>query len=317
MRSCGRVLVIDDEPEWVGTYRDLFAADGYEVVADGSAEAVRRRLATDVDWDVVILDMKLRGPSGGNEGLELVADLRASAPLAKVIMVTGYAERKPIVDAFAAGVYDLLEKPGRQHPVLLQTKVRNAWEMVRAQRLAVLSHGEQEAAIEATYQAALTETDRNKKGLHLEQLMVLLFRSIPGFGAVDTRRRNDVEELDLFIENRSTELPWLHEGRVFLGECKNWSKPVGAPEFVAFREKLRRRYGRCKLGFFIALGGFAETVAEMQERYSLEDFLIVLIGREELGALSQSTDRGETLKQLYYRTLHAMNGKAGSRKRAP
>lgn len=316
MRSHGRVLIIEDEQAWREIYLDRLVADGFEVVVDGSAESARGRLATDADWDVVILDMKLRGPKGGNEGLELVAELQVWAPFAKVIMVTGYAEKQPVLEAFAAGVYDLLEKSGRQHPVLLQTKVRNAWELVRERRLAGQSQAEQEAAIAATYQAALTETDRNKKGLHLEQLMVLLFRSIPGFGAVETRRKNDVEEIDLSIPNQSTEMPWRDEGPLFLGECKNWSAPVGAPEFIVFREKLRRRYGRCRLGFFIALGGFAETAAEMQERYSVENLLIVLIGGAELGALIQSTDRGETLKQFYFQTAHSMNGGAGSRKSA-
>ena len=313
MRSFGRILVIEDDPDWVDTYRSVLDEDGYEVAAAANAEEARTKLEADSDWDVIILDMKLRGKEGPNDGLDLIGELQVRAPFARVIMVTGFAERQSIKDAFRAGVYDFLEKPGRQHPALLQAKVRNAWELVRERRLAALGGEEQEAAIRSTHHAALTESDSNKKGALLEQLMLLLFRTIPGFGGVETRRRNDIEELDLFIPNESQDPQWQKEGPLFLGECKNWSRPIGGPEFVLFREKIRRRFGRCRLGFLMAVGGFAETVAEMQRAYSTEDIVIVPLGAEDLASLVEAPDRNDLLKRLYRRTLHAMNGRHGAK----
>lgn len=314
MRANGRILIVEDDPLWVETYKSVLDREDFEVTAAPDGPRVRELLEHDADWDVIILDLKLRGREGPNDGLDLIAELRLRAPFAKVIMVTAFAERQPILDAFRAGVYDFLEKPGRQHAVLLQSKVRNAWELVRERRMAALGTEAHESAIQTTYQGVLSEPDRHKKGRLLEQLMVLLFRSIPGFGGVDPDRRNDIEQIDFFIPNEAQDPLWQKEGSVFLGECKNWSQPVGSQEFVVFREKLRRRFGRCRLGFLVAPGGFAETVAEMQRAYSVEDLIIILIGAEELAALVQSGDRNKTLKELYHKTLFAMNGKATSRR---
>ena len=61
----------------------------------------------------------------------------------------------------------------------------------------------------------------------------------PGFARITTRRRNDVEEIDLVIRNESTDPFWAGEGSGYiLVECKNWSSPVGALEYNHFRAKL-------------------------------------------------------------------------------
>lgn len=313
MRTQGRILVVEDDATWVQTYHSILDGDDFEVVDAPDGARVRELLERDTDWDVIILDLKLHGPKGPNDGLDVIGELRVRAPFAKIIMVTGFAERQAILDAFRAGVYDFLEKPGRQHPALLQAKVRNAWELVRERRLAALGSTEHERALQDTYQAVFTESDRQKKGRLLEQLMALLFRSIPGFGGISMDRRNDLEQIDLSIPNESSDPMWQKEGTLFLGECKNWSTAVGSQEFILFREKLRRRFGRCRLGFLVAPGGFAETVAEMQRAYSVEDIVIVLLGREELATLIQAPDRNQALKEFYLRTLHAMNGKAAAR----
>ncbi len=65
-------------------------------------------------------------------------------------------------------------------------------------------------------------------------LMVLLFKTIPGFHQTTPNRQNDIEEIDLLIQNASTDPFWSKESPYFLAECKNGSKPVGVDEFRSF-----------------------------------------------------------------------------------
>ena len=143
------------------------------------------------------------------------------------MIVTAFAAPDVIERAFALGAYDYLEK-GRNFTALLRAKVRNASEAVRERRLGELDAGGRETELQAAWIAATTETDRPRKGKLLEQFMLLLFRTIPGFHHVRTNVRNEIEEVDLLIRNESQDPLWSKEGPFFLAECKNWSSRVGA-----------------------------------------------------------------------------------------
>ena len=90
----------------------------------------------------------------------------------------------------------------------------------------------------------------------------MLFRATPGFERIQTRLRNEMEEIDIDGANRSADPTWANEGPYLVGECKNWSKPCGAPELRAFHGKLTTKFGRVRGGFFIAPGGVAKTFAD-------------------------------------------------------
>jgi CheY-like chemotaxis protein len=259
MNPFGRILVVDDDPLFREAYEDVLGKEGYEVEAVTDGEAAIGKLEAGRDFDVVLLDMRLRGAAGPNDGLDFLSEIQRRAPFAKIIVVTGFAERQPIKEAFAAGAYDFMAKQGPQFQALLQAKVRNALELTRERHLAAMNDAKVEVELKNVYARVWTEKDSHRKGALLEELMVLLFKSIPGFGGVSTRRRSDVEEIDLVIPNESPDPVWQKEGSYLLGECKNWSSRVGRAEFDAFRGKLERRFGRCRLGFFVATGGFTEA----------------------------------------------------------
>lgn len=65
-----------------------------------------------------------------------------------------------------------------------------------------------------------SETNAQRKGRLLEDLMELLLKSIPGF-IVKSRRRGLDEELDLVVRNESTDPLWGKDSQYFLVECKN------------------------------------------------------------------------------------------------
>lgn len=292
MTNPGRILIVDDNREFVAIYRELLEGSGLSVETAHTPEEATQRLDEDGDaFDVVLLDQKLHGSGGPDSGLDVFARIQASAPFAKVIIITGYATPSAIERAYELGVYDYLVKNGA-FEALVRAKVRNAVEVTRERRLAALSREQVVSNLRSTWARVKTETDRNLKGRALEDLIKLLFHATPGFERVDTRLRNEIEEIDIVVENRSDDPVWKQEGSLYLlGECKNWSKPCGAPEFRAFRGKLTTKFDRTRTGFFFAPGGFATTFEEARLRHAMTKVLVIPVGADDLERWIDADDR--------------------------
>ncbi len=306
MKTTGKVLIIDDSPTFLKDYENRLGDEGYVVEAAQDRTSAIQKLDSGV-WDVVLLDQKLEGPGGSDSGLDLISEIARRAPGAKTILVTAYATTAAIRRAFREGVYDYLQKD-EFFSTFLAAKLRNAMEVVRAQRFSGLTHVEAEAEIADTWKAVQTETDSNRKGTLLENLMVLLVQTIPGFRNAATRRKNEMEEIDVVVRNESTDPLWSTEGAYILFECKNWSKPVGASELRNFLGKIERRYDRCKLGFFVAPGGFTEPLKSVLLTEMKGNKLVVILDTQDLAGFITSKDRNETLKQFHQRAVIEMNG---------
>jgi len=304
--SSGKILIIDDEETFLQAYRDKLGSEGYVIETATTAAAALEKL-DQPGWDVVLLDQKLQGPAGPDSGVDLVDEIARRAPATRILLVTGYATAKAIARAFDSGVHDYLQKD-ELFSALLAPKLRTAVEVARALRLASHTSEETEAEIRATWLAVSSETDPHRKGKQLEDLMVLLMKTIPGFRHTTPRRRNELEEIDVLVRNESSDPFWAREGAYILFECKNWSKPVGASELREFATKLERRYGRCRLGIFVAPGGFTEPLKLELLRRSKEEHLILLLGDTELRRWVESRDRGRFLKDLHERAVVETNG---------
>jgi DNA-binding response OmpR family regulator len=100
------VLVVDDELDFLTTYRRLLAREGYEVVTAASCEAARAALA-EGSFAVAIVDMRL--PDG--DGLDIVRLASGLASPPRAIVVTGYASTEARAAALEAGAADFLSKP--------------------------------------------------------------------------------------------------------------------------------------------------------------------------------------------------------------
>lgn len=307
MKPAGQILIVDDDSMFRDLYHEVLSRDGYVVETAASREEALARL-DEKDWAVVILDLKLLGLQGPDEGIELISEVRARSPGAKAIIVTAYTSGDAIERAYAAGGYDFLEKSSKFFEYHLRAKVRNAVEAVREHELGRLNDSEAEARIAARWQTLLGEPEANRKGLLLEELMELLFRSIDGFQVFPPRRRSEDEEIDLFIQVDSRDAFWAHESPYILVECKNWSRPVGPDAFDRFRSKVKRRYDRARLGLFVAPGGFTEGFHSTRSTERKGKILIVCIGPDELAALVKASDRNAALKELHARAIIDANG---------
>ena len=100
------ILVIEDDADARENLRDILELDDHRVATAGSAAEA---LARD-DWArfaVIILDRRL--PDATAE--QLMPWLKAAAPGAAVIVVTGYADLQGAIAALRQGATDYLLKP--------------------------------------------------------------------------------------------------------------------------------------------------------------------------------------------------------------
>lgn len=307
MISPGKVLVVDDEQPMYETYCDILVPEGYRVEWAADRDSALKRVQ-ETDWDVVVLDQRLNGPMGGNTGIDLVTELSQTG--AKVILSTAYADPEMAERAFREGVYDYLTKDNlKLLRTLLRIKVRSASELARERRLGSLSPEAREQEIRELWSAVRSETDSQRKGKLLEDLMIRIFKTLPGFSHITARAKNKDEEIDLIIRNESPDAFWSREGSQYiLVECKNWSKPVGPDELIVFRNKLENRGARCRLGFFIALGGFTKGFDSHAATYRKDPLLIVPLSQEDMEHLVNTPDRNPLLKQFHQRAAMAGNG---------
>jgi DNA-binding NarL/FixJ family response regulator len=304
--TVGKVLIIDDDKMFLEAYEVMLAGEGYVIETARDPRSAREKLAHP-DWDAVLLDQRLSGATGPDSGLALIPEITRSAPRARIILVTGYGTAEAVKAAFDAGAHDYIQKDKLFNAILIP-KLRANVEATRALRLAGMSTDETEAEIRRTWAAARTEPDSNRKGKLLEDLMVQILTTIPGFQYASPRRRNELEEIDILVRNESADPLWVKESPYLLVECKNWSKPVGVAELREFTYKVEHRYGRCRVGLFVAPGGFSATVKPHLLRDGKDHTLILLLDADGLTQLIESGDRNAYLKKLHTDALIAQNG---------
>jgi DNA-binding NtrC family response regulator len=101
-----RVLLVDDEKDFVAVLKERLEMRGLDVVAAGDGqnaiEAVRKR-----SFDVIILDLQMPGM----DGIETLKQIMKLDQKAQVILLTGHATPKKSAEAIQHGAANFLEKP--------------------------------------------------------------------------------------------------------------------------------------------------------------------------------------------------------------
>lgn len=101
-----RVLLVDDEEEFVETLAERMRIRGMEVSTTNSgADALK--LVDDEAFDVVVLDLKMPGI----DGLEALKRIKRRRPDIQVVLLTGHATVEKGVEAIKEGAIEFLEKP--------------------------------------------------------------------------------------------------------------------------------------------------------------------------------------------------------------
>jgi DNA-binding NtrC family response regulator len=102
-----RVLIVDDEDRFRQLMAKLFTAKGLDVVTAANGPEALCRLEDAGPFDVVILDIKMPGPSG----LDILPHLRACAPATQVIILTGHGDIQAASRSLQDGAAEFLLKP--------------------------------------------------------------------------------------------------------------------------------------------------------------------------------------------------------------
>jgi CheY-like chemotaxis protein len=102
-----RVLVVDDDPSVLATYRRLLTRAGYETFTENDPRHLLDAPAGAGSFDLLLLDYKMPGM----DGLSLLAELRRREWKAHCILVSAYLNDDVRSQARNLGVEYVLEKP--------------------------------------------------------------------------------------------------------------------------------------------------------------------------------------------------------------
>lgn len=102
-----RVLIADDHTIVREGLRQLLeTAGGFEVVGDAADAVEAIQLARKVDFDVAVLDIAMPGRSG----IDLIKQIRAERPRARIMMLSMHEQHEYAVRAIRAGASGYLTK---------------------------------------------------------------------------------------------------------------------------------------------------------------------------------------------------------------
>jgi PAS domain S-box-containing protein len=152
-RAPGRVLIVDDNVELVGTLQAVLSRatatesgepSRHEVVTASRGEEALA-IARSQGFDVAIVDVKLPDTSG----VDLIEPLRAASPHGEVVLITGFASVDAAIGALRSGAFAFVLKSFR--PEELIATVDQALTKVRLQR--------DREELESRYRALIQLTD--------------------------------------------------------------------------------------------------------------------------------------------------------------
>jgi two-component system, OmpR family, response regulator RegX3 len=104
--SEGRILIADDEPSVRDSVTYALQQEGYQVTSAVDGSDAEAKLAGDMPFDLLILDIMMPGPSG----LDICRDVRARSTVPIIILTAKDAEVDKVV-GLEVGADDYVTKP--------------------------------------------------------------------------------------------------------------------------------------------------------------------------------------------------------------
>ena len=114
-----RILLVDDEKEFVETLAERLRTRGFHVTEAFSGDEALEKLK-EFNFDITILDVQMPGMSG----IEALGEIKKLKPLTEVLMLTGHGTIESAIEGMKMGAYDFLLKPCKMD--LLLEKI-NGW----------------------------------------------------------------------------------------------------------------------------------------------------------------------------------------------
>lgn len=125
LKMAEKVLLVDDEKDFLEVMAERMAARGIEVsTASSAAEAIR--LAEKESFDAIIVDLMMPEM----DGIEALKLLKKKKPETQVILLTGHATLEKGIEAMKLGAVDFLEKPADMNQLTQKIKKAHAQKMM-------------------------------------------------------------------------------------------------------------------------------------------------------------------------------------------
>src|SRR5256714_15240781 len=132
-----RVLIADDQPDVLEALRLLLKGEGFKIESANSPAAILEAIDGD-EFDAVLMDLNYaRDTTSGQEGLDLLSQLRAHDQTLPVVVMTAWGSVEVAVEAMRRGARDFVQKPWENARLLtiVRTQVEPARALRRQQRL--------------------------------------------------------------------------------------------------------------------------------------------------------------------------------------
>lgn len=101
-----KVLLVDDEKDFLAVMSERMTARGMEVTTAESAQEALKQVE-DGAFDAIVLDLMMPGV----DGIETLKAIKQRKPELQVILLSGHATLEKGIEAMKLGAMDFVEKP--------------------------------------------------------------------------------------------------------------------------------------------------------------------------------------------------------------
>jgi DNA-binding NtrC family response regulator len=116
-----RGLIVDDDPSVVTSLKLVLKQAGFKSDGADKPEAAFKLLEEN-DYDLVLQDMNFSRKTTGEEGLEMLANLKAQYPNLPVILITAWGSIELAVEGMRRGANDFITKPWSNSQIIHSAK---------------------------------------------------------------------------------------------------------------------------------------------------------------------------------------------------
>ncbi len=117
-----RVLMVDDEKEFVEPLAERLGMRDYDVTTSFSGEEAIEKIKA-ARFDVVVLDVSMPGM----DGIDTLREIKRLRPIVEVILLTGHATVDSAIHGLKLGAYDYLKKPCETEDLIV--KIEQAYKI--------------------------------------------------------------------------------------------------------------------------------------------------------------------------------------------
>jgi DNA-binding NtrC family response regulator len=249
MTTLASILLVDDDAAFRGVMQSELERMDFAVSAAGTGEQ-GVRMAGELQPEVVLLDLRLPDANG----LDVLKGIRASAPAADVIMLTGHGSIDTAIESVRAGAFDYIAKPCPLDE--LEVRIRRALERQSLRsRASLLERGLTPPDLGADFVG---------EGATFRQLLALIDRAAPSDSTVlilgETGSGKEMVAKLLHARSRRRKRPFV------VVECAALQESLLQSELFGHERGAFTGADRAKPGLFeVAHGGtlFLDEIGEV------------------------------------------------------